>query len=55
MRGTIDVPQIPGWATYMFGFGEVSEVLERKLLTHGAVLGRLDVRARRSVRRFEDS
>lgn len=64
MRGTMDVPQIPGWATYMFGFGEGSEVSgsvelelesERKVLTHGAVLGRLDVNARRSVRRFEDS
>lgn len=62
MRGTMDVPQIPGWARYMLGLGEGSsegsdseEELERKMLTHGAVLGRLDVNARRSARRFEDS
>jgi hypothetical protein len=66
----MEVPQMPGWATYMLGLGAEDEIevggeeglgwellflLDKKLFVHGAVAGRLEVRASTSVRRFEDS
>ena len=70
MSGRMEVAQMPGWATYMFGGLEVTgspgrgldcspfeslSLEEKKALTHGDVAGSGDVSVKRSVRYLTDS
>jgi hypothetical protein len=56
-RGTIDVPQMPGWETYMRGFVDFSgrSGLPRYWSTWLEAEGKVEVMAKISVRRFDDS
>lgn len=54
-RPAIEVPTTPGWTTNIFGLELLVVVSGRKDLTKGSEEGSSEVRASRSVRRFDDS